>query len=449
MTKESIIHNIRDWSALNMKEEIWSKVDLSEPEVNFGIHKYQGNLWSGGYVGVGRIYGRNRKPIQSAGKEHVIVSKPRYDVDPWKMLETVMADDEYDGYVKELAAEGKYLFRIFYDQALIRLAQGEQGDNDILYALSYVTACHELCRKGLKKTLFHQEKNYSSKIRGRIDVMKNIKFNTCRGRGDRFYCKYIDFTEDNTENRILKATLIKCKAILEKRFAEDCEIYRRIAFCMNAMRSVKSVRIKTGDFNNASVAGLYMYYKPALEQARCIYNQKYYTYISESGKPLMRSVFTIPYRINMESLFEFYARTILKRAVDPKKHVVESYSRKLFLQRGVTRVEEAARNIHLMAYCIPDIIICRAADKKPVCVIDAKYKPYAHGARADSHQLLSYVLLTGAERCGFVFPGAVTEVRRLNPEGREYLPLNVKNLRYYELLLGNEFEKDEIMKILD
>jgi hypothetical protein len=440
MAREIIPHKLNDWSELDGSEEHWTNLDLSKPDINFGIHKYNDRLWTSGYVGVGRIYDYNLKPIQSSGKEHIVVISSKYGVDPWKMLEKVMADDEYENYIEELEKKGKYLFRVFYDQPLIQLAQDENNNGDLLYALSFINSCYLLCKKGLKKTMYHQEKNYNSKVRGKIDVKKNIRENTSRGRNDRFYCKYIDFTEDNIENRILKVTLKKCKSIVEKRFEKNAEITKKVHYCMNVLRRVKSVAIKTSDFNNVSVSGLYMYYKPVLQQARSIFSQKYYSYSVDGEKTITKSVYTIPYMINMETLFEYYARTMIKKNLDDDKYELDEYSKKMFLERGATRKEDTEKDIHLMPYCIPDIIIRDKVTKEALVVIDAKYKSHDRTARTDSLQLLSYVLLTGVNKCGFVFPGKQTEVKQMKTSGTDYLLLQtpfVSELKYYELLLGD------------
>ena len=99
------------------------------------------------------------------------------------MLETVMTDDEYDDYIAEMDADGRSLFQVFYDQPLIKLSQDIEQDGELLYALSFVTSCYGLCKKGLKKTMFHQEENYSSKVRGKIEIQKNIRMNTCKRTG--------------------------------------------------------------------------------------------------------------------------------------------------------------------------------------------------------------------------------------------------------------------------
>ncbi len=150
------------------------------------------------------------------------------------------------------------------------------------------------------------------------------------------------------------------------------------------------------------------------------------------------SVFTIPYMINMESLFEFYARIVLKRSIDSEKYILERYSRKLFIQKDIREFSELERGIHLMPYCIPDIIICNAVDKKPVAVFDAKYKPHVRSVRSETHQLLSYVFLTGVDDCGFIFPGEITHTKIMQTTNDSSLPLAAEPLRYYELIFGND-----------
>ena len=80
--------------------------------------------------------------------------------------------------------------------------------------------------------------------------------------------------------------------------------------------------------------------------------------------------------------------------------------------------------------------------------LNEKYKLSGRPDRSDSHQLLSYVLLTGADRCGFVLPGEKTEVKEMVSTGDNYLPLAPRILRYYELLLGSKSDSSELQKVL-
>ena len=48
MAKDVIIHHIHDWSKIDEKEGFWGRIDLLRPDANFGIHKYNNDLWSSG-----------------------------------------------------------------------------------------------------------------------------------------------------------------------------------------------------------------------------------------------------------------------------------------------------------------------------------------------------------------------------------------------------------------
>ena len=55
-----------------------SDLDLTKPDINFGIHKYNERLWTNGFVGVGRLYSHDQTLIQSNGKEHIVVISSQY-----------------------------------------------------------------------------------------------------------------------------------------------------------------------------------------------------------------------------------------------------------------------------------------------------------------------------------------------------------------------------------
>ena len=256
----------------------------------------------------------------------------------------------------------------------------------------------------------------------------------------------MDFTEDTVENRIVKAALLKCKSILNIKFKEESSINGKINYCLNSLRHVKTTGISNTDFNTSNIGGLYSYYKPVIQQARAILSLDFHNYEIEPKGDEKHYTYTIPYAINMETLFEYYARTELKKALKNSRYRVEQYSRRFYLQKDIDNLDDAEKGIHLMPFCIPDIIIYE--DDKPFIVIDAKYKMSGRPDRSDSHQLLAYVLLTGASRCGFVLPGRKTEVKEMASSGDNYLPLAPRFLRYYELLLGSKSNGEELKKVL-
>lgn len=140
------------------------------------------------------------------------------------------------------------------------------------------------------------------------------------------------------------------------------------------------------------------------------------------------------------------ARTVLKRTFSEECYRVEKYSKKLFLQKNVNAPESAERGIHLMPFCIPDIIILQ--NETPAIVIDAKYKVSGRPDRGDSHQLLAYVLLTGADRCAFILPNTETKIREMETTGGQFIPLSSQNVRYYEMLLGNDYDPATLRGVL-
>jgi hypothetical protein len=137
-------------------------------------------------------------------------------------------------------------------------------------------------------------------------------------------------------------------------------------------------------------------------------------------------------------------RVIMKEA---SMQLCNVYSKSIYLLLLMS-MSASDESIHLMTYCIPDIIVCDKQTGKPSMVIDAKYKPDGRPVRADSHQLLSYVLLTGVKMCGFIFPGEVTRLKRMESTQDFYIPLSAEPVQYYELIMGNDGNADEIKKVL-
>ena len=66
MANRIILKELEDWSKIDKNDPFFHGIDISRDE-NFGIHTYNGNLWSSGFVGVGRLYGSNGRPLTSQG----------------------------------------------------------------------------------------------------------------------------------------------------------------------------------------------------------------------------------------------------------------------------------------------------------------------------------------------------------------------------------------------
>ncbi|RAZ59233.1 restriction endonuclease, partial [Klebsiella oxytoca] len=76
----------------------------------------------------------------------------------------------------------------------------------------FISLLRSLCSRPLMGRTVSREENLTGKARGRIVFSRNIRHNTLRGRDDRLYCRYLQYTEDILENQILKAALKKAEA---------------------------------------------------------------------------------------------------------------------------------------------------------------------------------------------------------------------------------------------
>lgn len=77
-----------------------------------------------------------------------------------------------------------------------------------LLIIHFLSTVKRLLKRGLKKDYVIREENLNSKIKGHIQISKNIQKNIIPQRLDRTYCRYQDYTTDHPENRLLKKALL-------------------------------------------------------------------------------------------------------------------------------------------------------------------------------------------------------------------------------------------------
>ena len=97
-------------------------------------------------------------------------------------------------------------FKILFDEPLI-----ESGvENDYLTPLliaSFVNSVTRIIKNGLKRGYVIRDDNLTGKVRGKICINLNQKSNIQRGRLERAYCRYQEYSFDIPENRLLKKAL--------------------------------------------------------------------------------------------------------------------------------------------------------------------------------------------------------------------------------------------------
>ena len=77
--------------------------------------------------------------------------------------------------------------------------------------IDFIKKTKDVCKRNLKKQSLRIEENLNCKVKGRILVQKQIKYNESRGQYQKVYCAYNKMNENIRENVILKYALYLCE----------------------------------------------------------------------------------------------------------------------------------------------------------------------------------------------------------------------------------------------
>lgn len=413
------ILDARDWSILPDLQIPW--YSCNSTPANFGIHAFKNQWWTGGFVGVNRIKKYDGSVLRdNNGSEVILKVMPRFGVDPWKMLDAVVADDEYSEYTK---VKGE-LFEIFINEPLIRCGIDDSGGGELLLAVSFIKSCEQICKRNLKSQMAFKEENLTAKVKGKILFNKHIKQNICRGREDRMYCRYSSFSINTPENQVLKAGLVFAEKIVQQSGIQLPNIRTGLRYCKTALKEVNSLPLSTKLINSTRTTGMYSCYKTPIKYASMLLKRNTLSVSSDDDQ--IKEV--VPFVINMENLFEYYVRARIKNQFRSANSTLAlaKYGREINLLSKRNGV------FHLSKSCIPDIII--TDNGCDVAVFDVKYKSREYPNVQDSHQLMDYVLLLGVERCGFILPANSGENEGKAADGIVNSAMNPK-IKYEEYII--------------
>ena len=345
------IISFKDWSPYKGIFPYGTAELNGSPETNLGLRRdNDGNIASQGYIGITRLREKNNI-ISDENGEVILQIKPRFDLDPWEMLNAVLADDEYADYItKENGPDPDTLYKIFTNEKPIRIKTTQSNDSALMVAISFINLCHNLCRKQLKPRMTSTEENLSGKVRGKILFRKQLKNNVFQGREDRVFCRCGVFTIDCIENQILKAALFKAKIILGQSANASgmTHIQKMMKFCFNALDSVSKANVTSASFSQVKTGGFYSYYKPALELAKALILNMNISI--EDSINAEKERYIIPFVIKMEALFEFYCRVKIKEMIEGSSIKMVPYNRKFPVLSGSTKP-------HVLKHVIPDILL--------------------------------------------------------------------------------------------
>ena len=423
-SKKQWIYYAKDNSSL---EGLSEKIIIDELQcatenevVNLGIKRINGRIYAGNYVGVCRLKSISGKSVLSNdGREVILKIEPRFPVSVVEMLNSLKEDDEFERYLapqtnrlndvkKEVEdLRENELFYFFDDEDPIYLKDNIATESSIITASVFITMLKDLCCRPLMGRMVRIEENLVGKAKGKILFKKNIRYNTLKGRDDRLYCRYLKYSEDILENRVLKAALHKAELFINQYFgavAADTNSFREmISYCRKAMAHVSYTSISRFDLNKIKTTGVYIYYKPVINTAKMVLNE---ITLEANGRSAVTS-YVVPYAISMEKLFEMYVRAYFKQAgVKSYKSKEEGIRISQYDDKtAVLRENNKGYANYIGGNIKPDIIIFDPKSNKYV-VFDVKYKDAqkTQYARNDRMQILAYGLMLGCDNVGNIFP---------------------------------------------
>lgn len=448
ITDNSRMDNFLDYLGEN-KDQL--HISYNDSKINLGIHYYQNSLYTSNYVGICRLKSFTGDNIYDEyGNELLLKVVPRFNVTVVELLNYIKDDDEFDRYMAPQTISNRQLdksieaidkneiFYFFENESPLKVDDGISEENSVITVTVFLKLLSLLCKKPLFGRMIKNEENIVGKVKGKVIIEKNIRQNTMHGRNERFYCRYLHFSNDIKENQILKAALLKAKRFITDYYGDyskDNNNYSKmISYCSRSLRNVSDIICKGSDFKGLKLTGCYAYYKPVIMMAKMVMDD-----ISiESNGNVNTTGYIIPYAISMDKLFEVYVRTYFK------KNGVSSYKSKSgkgirlekFDEKRDVLVDE--KNLsnpgkYISGNVKPDLVFINQ-DTGETIVLDAKYKDYTSGnTRNDRLQLLAYSMMYNANHIGVVLPGKdgdlIFDARIINS-------MEKRTVVYHQMLLG-------------
>lgn len=241
-----------------------------------------------------------------------------------------------------------------------------------------------IVKRGLKCSYESIEEN-ASFFRGKMKFAQQIKLN--HSHKERSYVEYDAFTANRPENRLLKATLQYLY-----RTSGSSKNKNDIKILLNSFGEVRASVDYKSDFAKYVPVRNMKDYTTALLWSRVFLMGKSFT--SFAGSEVAMALL-----FPMETLFESYIATLLKKALDPREYSVSAQDKTYHL------FDEPSKKFLMR----PDIVVKRKADGA-VFVMDTKWKilsdakPNYGISQADMYQMYAYQKKYGAESVTLLYP---------------------------------------------
>lgn len=221
----------------------------------------------------------------------------------------------------------------------------------------YVNGLNNLIKRGLGRTYISKQESLSL-IKGKINISESIKQNKFIRR--RMICEYDDFSEDNTLNQILKATvsvLIKCPRL-------DSKIKRKLIKLKLYFSHIKTIQLSNSLFLKCKYNKNNLHYRILINISQLIF-EGLITNESRIGKNIEFLDFIRDKQ--MAKLYEKFVLNFYKHHLDKSKYKVHSPRIRWSLNEKINEFE-----LSILPTMQTDIVIENKIENKQL-IIDTKY----------------------------------------------------------------------------
>lgn len=262
------------------------------------------------------------------GSSGTICVKPKFPEMPLAELFLRVQNEISEGTrtarSKEPSPFRQELFAFRLDEPAIPLTSEEFSEELVLFQVAaFVKVVYELLRRKRKVEYRIERQNLSGKVKGKILTVLQIKRNLAQGRMDRAWCQFCLMDVDHPINQVLKAGLHRARHSLEASkhgrgaVAEGGgdwnSLFSDLRFCEGELEGVKLLRaVPERIYTQCHFTGLYRDYEEAFKLARVILKT-----ITLSVETCAENYFpstTVPFRIDMNLLFELFVRAAFRSA---------------------------------------------------------------------------------------------------------------------------------------
>lgn len=253
-----------------------------------------------------------------------------------------------------------------------------------IFVRMFVAEVFYIVKRGLKCNYETVEEN-AAFFRGKMLFSHQVRHNYAHK--ERSYVAYDEFTANRPENRLLKSTL------------------KYLYLCSTTVKNRNDIRILLDSFDDVEVSNDYQGdfskyvpdrnmkdYSTALTWCRVFLEGKSFTSFAGSEVAL---ALLFP----METLFESYVASLLKKTLDPIKYTVSAQDQSYHL------FDEPAKKFRLR----PDIVVTRKKDNA-LFVLDTKWKLLSEAkpnygiSQSDMYQMYVYQKKYDAQRVLLLYP---------------------------------------------